>query len=247
MKFTLTDTKYLRDCITIIADLVAEAKLKFLDDRIEIVAMDPANVAMVIYKLFSSTFTSYEFTEENEVGINLGNLKQILKRAGSSDSLDIEITDGKMNIKIIGSSVRTFSIPLLDLDERQQRVPELKFPVTVTTSTDIVANAVDDADIVGESIALIADSDKLTIASEGDLSKVKIDIKSDDYTTIKSDLDGVVKAKYSIEYLKKMVQGSKVSGKVSLQFNTDYPLKLEFIEVDKVYLGFILAPRVEND
>ena len=247
MRFTLSDTKYFRDCVTIIADLVSEARLKFTDDRIELVAMDPANVAMVIYKLFASTFTSYDFKEDVEIGINLSNLKQILRRVGGSDSLDIEIVDNKMNIKILGTSTRTFSIPLLDMEERQQKVPELKFPVTIKTSTDIVSNAIDDADIVGESVAFIADSEKLTIASEGEISRVKIEVKKDENTEIVSELDNLVKAKYSIEYLKKMVMGSKISGRVLLSFNTDYPLKLEFIEIDKVYLGFILAPRVEND
>jgi hypothetical protein len=33
----------------------------------------------------------------------------------------------------------------------------------------------------------------------------------------------------------------------SVQFNKDYPLKLDFKEVDKVSLSFILAPRVDND
>ena len=59
--------------------------------------------------------------------------------------------------------------------------------------------------------------------------------------------DDKVKAKYSIEYLKKMINGSKLSEEVLVQFNTDYPLKLEYKSVDKVMLSFILAPRVEND
>lgn len=247
MRFSLSETKYFKDSITIVADLVTEARFKFTENVMELVAMDPANVAMVIYKVFESAFTVYEFTEETEVGVNLTNLKQILRRVGASDSLDVEIADNKMNIKILGKSTRTFSIPIIDMEERHQKIPELKFPVKVTTSTSILNDAIDDVDIVGESVAFMADAEKLTVAAEGDLSRVKIEIKKDEATDITSELDAPVKAKYSIEYLKRMVQGSKISDKVSLYFNTDYPLKLEFLEVDKVYLGFILAPRVEND
>lgn len=247
MRFSLSETKYFKDSITIVADLVTEARFKFTENVMELVAMDPANVAMVIYKVFASAFTVYEFTEETEVGVNLTNLKQILRRVGASDSLDVEIADNKMNIKILGKSTRTFSIPIIDMEERHQKIPELKFPVKVTTSTSILNDAIDDVDIVGESVAFMADAEKLTVAAEGDLSRVKIEIKKDEATDITSELDAPVKAKYSIEYLKRMVQGSKISDKVSLYFNTDYPLKLEFLEVDKVYLGFILAPRVEND
>lgn len=247
MRFSLSESKYFKDCIMIIADLVSEARFKFSEDMLEMIAMDPANVAMVIYKLFSSSFTEYDFKEDLEIGINLGNLKQVLRRVGNNDSLEVDISDNKFNIKIVGNSTRTFSLPLLDIEERQQKIPELKFPIKVTTSTGMLADAIDDADIVGESVAFLADSDKVTVAAEGDLSRVKVEIKKDENTEIKSETENPVKAKYSIEYLKKMVQGSKISGRVSMYFNTDYPLKIEFLEVDKVYLGFILAPRVENE
>ena len=86
---------------------------------------------------------------------------------------------------------------------------------------------------------------EFTIHAAGDLSQAKIEIKEGE--NIKIEASGKVKSKYSIEYLKKMITASKLSGEVSLQFNKDYPLKLEYKSVDKIFLSFILAPRVEND
>ena len=83
--------------------------------------------------------------------------------------------------------------------------------------------------------------------AEGDLSKAFIEIKADDVTAIKTESDEKFKSKYSLEYLKKMIAGSKIADDVSIYFNKDYPLKLEYKTVDKVMLSFILAPRVEND
>lgn len=54
-----------------------------------------------------------------------------------------------------------------------------------------------------------------------------------------------VVARYSIEYLSKMLKASKLTEKVKLEFNKDYPIHLEFAIRDKVKLGFILAPRIE--
>ena len=51
----------------------------------------------------------------------------------------------------------------------------------------------------------------------------------------------------SIEYLKKMVGGAKLSEIITLQFNKDYPLRIGFAEQGKFELNFILAPRVENE
>ena len=43
-----------------------------------------------------------------------------------------------------------------------------------------------------------------------------------------------------------MVNGSKISERVTLLMDKDYPMRLDFKEVDKVQLSFILAPRVED-
>ena len=81
MKLTLAEPKYFKDSIAIISELVSEARFKITKNAIELVAMDPANVAMVIFKLFSSTFTEYDVKEDLDIAINLSNLKQILRRA----------------------------------------------------------------------------------------------------------------------------------------------------------------------
>ncbi|MBW2978813.1 proliferating cell nuclear antigen (pcna) [Candidatus Woesearchaeota archaeon] len=214
----------------------------------ELVAMDPANVAMVIFKLLSSCFSEYQVDKDTEIAINLANLKQILRRAKASDILTLEVTeDNKLKVQLKSGSVRTFSIPIIDIEEKEQRIPNLSFPVSITSRSHVLNDAIDDADIVAEAVTLSAEPDKLSISAEGDLSKAHIEVNSDDTTSISSDTKAKIKAKYSIEYLKKMMNGSKLSDFVSIYFNQDYPLKLEYKVVDKLLLSFILAPRVDND
>src|SRR3989338_2676779 len=132
MRLTLAEPSYLKESISIISDLVNEARFKITPDAIELVAMDPANVAMVIFKLLSSAFTEYDVKDEQEVAINLGNLKQILRRAGANDMLTLELEENKLKIQLKGQSVRTFSLPLIEIEEKEQKVPDLKFPATIT-------------------------------------------------------------------------------------------------------------------
>lgn len=248
MKLTLAEPKYLKEPVAIISELVNEACFKINKDAIELVAMDPANVAMVIFKLLSSSFTEYKVDEEQEIAINLGNLKQILRRAKPEDMLSLEIDEeNKLKIQLKSSTTRTFSLPIIELDEKEQKVPELNFEVNVSTPSAVLNDAVEDADIVAESVTLEAEEAKLNILAEGDLSKAKVEIPSTDDTKIEVSGSGGIKSKYSIEYLKKMMQGSKLADNVSVHFSKDYPLKLQYTAVDKVMLAFILAPRVENE
>ncbi|MFC1727852.1 proliferating cell nuclear antigen (pcna) [Nanoarchaeota archaeon] len=247
MKLTLAEPKYFKDSIAIISELVNEGTFKINKDAIELVAMDPANVAMVVFKLLSSCFSEYQVESETELAINLGNLKQILRRVKPNDILSLELADSRLKITLKSDTVRTFSLPIINIEEKEQKVPELSFPVSIKTTTDILNEVIEDVGIVAESVTLNADPSKLVVSAEGDLSKADIVIKPDDQTRIDCQSDEVIRAKYSVEYLKKMVAGGKLADEVSISFNKDYPLKIEFKEVDKVMLDFILAPRVENE
>ncbi len=248
MKLVLAEPRYFKDSISIISELVSEVKMKVTKDGVEVVAMDPANVAMVVFKLLSTCFTQYQVLETEELAINLNNLKQILRRANSDDILTLETTDdNKLKIQLKGATTRSFSIPTLEVEDREQKVPELAFPIRVDMDAEMLTNSIEDVSVVAESVTFLGEKGQLSVKAEGDLSKAFIEIKPDEATVIKTDSADKFKAKYSLEYLKKMIQGAKLSERVSLQFNSDYPLKLEYKIVDRLLLSFILAPRVDND
>ncbi|HIH13418.1 MAG: hypothetical protein QT02_C0004G0015 [archaeon GW2011_AR9] len=247
MKLVLAEPRFFKESIGIISELVSEAKFKATSQGLELVAMDPANVAMVIFKLFSSCFTQYDVKDTEEIAINLNNLKQILRRANSDDMLTLETEDNRLKVQLKGSTTRSFSVPTLELEDKEQRVPELNFPLSVETSSSILSSSIEDVSVVAESVTFLGEKSLLLVKAEGDLSKALIEIKPDDVTIIKTTSTDKFKAKYSLEYLKKMIAGGKLADTVSLHFNTDYPLKIEYKLTDVLLLSFILAPRVDND
>ncbi len=247
MKLTLAEPKYLKESISIISELVNEARFKITKNAIELVAMDPANVAMVIFKLLSTVFVEYDVQENTEISINLSNLKQVLRRVKPNDMLSLELIDNKLKIILEGTSKRTFSLPLIELDEKEQRVPELNFPVVINAPATVLNDAIEDVDIIGESVSFMIESGKFVVFAESDLSEANIAIPESEEVQIINDAGDKVKAKYSIEYLKKMISAGKLVPNVKINFNRDYPLRLDYKAVDKMMLSFILAPRVEND
>lgn len=247
MKLTLSEAKYFKDSIAIISELVNEATFKIKPEGIEMIAMDPANVAMVNFKLLSSCFSEYKLDKPVNMSINLNNLKQILRRAKPNDVLTLELGEGKLDIILKSDTTRKFSLPLIDIEEKEKKRPELKFPISIRTTASILNDAIEDVGIVSESVSFGANASKMMISAEGDLSKALIEILPDDKTRIDAEGKDEVKAKYSVEYLKKMIAGSKIADDVTIQFDKNYPLQIEFKAIDKVLLNFILAPRVDND
>lgn len=248
MKVVLAEPRYFKESIAIISELVSEAKFKVNKNGMELVAMDAANVAMVIFKMLSTCFTAYEVKEEEEWAINLNNLKQILRRIKGDDMLTLETTDdNRLKIIMKSNTVRSFTLPTLEIESKEQKVPELSFPISVEMDSSLLSDSVDDVSVVAESVTLLGEKGQLSVKAEGDLSKAFIEIKPDESVIIKTDIDDKFKGKYSLEYLKKMIAGGKLADRVTLRFNTDYPLKIEYKIIDRLALSFILAPRVDND
>lgn len=247
MKLVLAETKQFIDSISIISELVNEVRFRISKDKIELIAMDPANVAMVSFKLLSSSFIEYEVESETQICLNLDSLKQILRRIKPADIMILESDKNKLKIQIKNETIRTFHLSLIDMEEKEQRIPDLKFPLRIQLPTMVFDEAIEDMSIVAESVALTASSQKLVIESEGNTNAARSEIPNASETEIKIAGTEEIKSKYSIEYLKKMIKASKLADFMTIQFSKDYPLKLDYLVKDKLELSFILAPRVSTD
>ncbi|MBS3159688.1 proliferating cell nuclear antigen (pcna) [Candidatus Woesearchaeota archaeon] len=249
MKLTLIEPKYLKESIGIISELVNDVNIKINKTGIELVAIDPANVSMVIFRLLSSAFVTYELDSDKIIGINLEHFKQILKRVKQTDIMTLELDENKnkLNILLQGDTKRSFTLSLIDIDNSEQKIPNLDFTVKVETNSNLFNEAIEDIDVIAESLSLSVDNNVFLIKGEGNLSHGLIELRPENETEIINNKGENIKAKYSIEYLKKIIKGGRLSNKVSLQFAQDYPLKIEYKVIDKMNMTFILAPRVAND
>ena len=244
MKLTLAEPRFFKEPIIIISDLVNEVVFRIDKDKLELIAMDPANVAMIVYKLLGSVFVEYDMDEPVEIAINLDNLKQVLRRAKPADSLTLELLENKLKITLKSSSTRIFTLSLISMHEERQKIPELDFKCIVEMNSNLFDEAIEDMDVVSDSVAFEVKDDMFNIQAAGNISTAKVSFKSDDFIKINSKEN--VRSRYSVEYLKKIIKGSKLSDKLTLSLSNDYPLKVEYKIVDKLLLGFILAPRGED-
>lgn len=240
MIIKLDNPKRLIDAISIVSELVTEVKLKFLDEGLSLVAVDPANVAMVIFKMPKETFSQYE-SNKDVLGINLDDFKRILKRASSASSINLETEDNQLKISILDKSKRTFVLSLIESNSEEKNEPVLDFACTVEMDSSDLTQTIEDCFVVADSCALISKENQFVIEANGNINSAKNEFSSDVLS-----VSGIGRAKYSLEYLMKFIKASKISDKVKLNFSENYPLKLEFIG-DQLGMAFILAPRVEND
>ncbi|MEM4330467.1 MAG: proliferating cell nuclear antigen (pcna) [Candidatus Pacearchaeota archaeon] len=240
MKITLSNPKQFIDTIYAISEIVNEVRIKFEEEGISLIALDPANVAMVIFKMPKESFLSYE-VEKETIALNLEDLKKILKRAYSSSSLTFITEDNILKVSLSDKTNRVFTVTLIDLETEERKEPNLEFNCEVDASSEEFSQAIEDCSVVADSCRFVSNGEKFTIEAQGSLSSVKVEF-SKDSTTVK----GNAKAKYSVDYLMRFIKASKIADKVKIRFSDDYPLKLDFAG-EKLGLSFILAQRVDND
>ena len=234
--------------MNIISELVTEVTIHVDRDKIEIVAVDPANVAMVDFRLLSSAFIEYSVPKPEELAVNLEHLKQVLRRAKPTDTVTIALDEKKNRLQVLlkGDGNKTFNIPLISIEETEQKIPQLQFGTKVTLSSAKFDEAIEDMSIISESLSLHSFPDKFVIRSESNLKDAMVELPAREDTVI-SLVGDALSAKYSLEYLRKISKASKLSDDVTLEFGVDYPLRAEYKLMDKLRLSFILAPRVSSD
>ena len=113
-------------------------------------------------------------------------------------------------------------------------------------STSLFDEAVEDMGVVADSVTFTADPENFSVQANGNLSNAVVQF-SNDKSDIKLDSNNIIKSKYSLEYLRKIIKGSSLSDNVVISFGNDYPLRADYKVIDKLSLSFILAPRVAND
>lgn len=240
MLLKLENPTLLARIIEIISELVAEVRIKVDENGMSIVARDPSNFSMVSFKLPKNSFSQFE-TDKEVLGINLENLKRILKRCGPRSSLVLERKENLLHIHISDRIKRTFKLSLIDVESEDREMPTLEFSSRVEINSIDLIDSIEDCAVVSDSCAFAVRDGKFIVEAKG------LDSASSEFSAeeVKMTAENC-KAKYSIGYLQKFIKGAKLCDKTVLNFAEEHPLKIE-LRTENMELDFLLAPRVETE
>jgi len=226
--------------IEIISELVTEVRVKIDGNGLNITAMDPANVSMVHFVLPKSSFSQFE-TGPEVLGVNLDNLKRILKRCSSGSSLIMEKEENMLNIQIQDKIKRNFSLALIEIESEEKQLPNLEFSSFVELDSSDLVDSVEDCIVVADACSFVVKDGKFIVEAKG-LNSARSEFSGDEARISAENC----KSKYSLEYLQKFAKAAKLAEKTILRFAEDHPLRMD-IKNGFLELSFLLAPRVETE
>lgn len=241
MKLKLEDPTVFSKSIDLISELVMEVRIKVSEFGLSIVAIDPANVSMVSLKVPKSAFSEFE-TGEEELGVNLENLKKILRRCGKTGSLILEKNENNLEIKIVDKIKRTFKLNLIEIEAEDKDFPtHLEFSSKVEIDSADLIDAIEDCVIVGDACSFIVEDETFAVEAK-ETNSTRSEFSSE---IVKIEAENC-HSRYSLEYLQKFLKAGKNFNKTYLNFANDHPLRMDF-KSEHLSLSFLLAPRIETD
>jgi proliferating cell nuclear antigen len=238
MRIKIENSAPLSKAVDLISELVTEVKIKLNDYGLSITAIDPANVAMVNLRIPKKAFSEFDSVGET-LGVNLDNLKRILKR--SSGALTLERKENLLYIQMDDRIKRNFILSLIEIESEDKEIPNLEFSSRVELRSEDLIDSVEDCGVVADACSFIIKEDKFVIEAKG-LNSTRTEFSGDE-ATINAE---PCKARYSLEYLQKFIKASKLTEKTTLNFADDHPLRMD-VKTDSMEISFILAPRVETE
>jgi len=240
MRIKLENPSSLSKAVEIISELVTEVRIKIGEFGLSITAIDPANVTMVSFKMPRSVFSEFESGKEM-LGVNLENLKRILRRCGPGSALIMEKKENQLNLQIQDKVKRDFNLSLIDIESEDKDMPSLEFSSQVELISSDLVSVVEDCAVVDDACSFIIKDGKFIIEAKN-INSARIEFSADEASI---DAENC-KARYSLEYLQKFMKAAKLCEKTLIRFANDHPMKMDF-RTKELELSFILAPRVETE
>lgn len=224
--------------------VLGDVSFCFSPKEMQLVQMDSAHVMMVILKLQKSFFQEYEVDKEVKIAVNINNLTKVLKRAKTNDTVTIVHSGEMLVIVLEGTHRRKFKLPTIDIDQKKDKEPNLTPGAKFTMTSKLFSQIIADGDLVANSMSIGAKKDKLYVNAVGDISRFESEIgpKNYQYTLFESDS----LSKFSMEYLKKISEASKIQDTVLIEIGNEYPIKVTYTDNEQYELSFVLAPRVDE-
>ncbi len=235
--------KDLKEITNLLLTLVSEAKFEMSSEGMSVKAVDPAHVAMIVLDVSRDAFMEYE-AEDEELGVDLDKVKDILKLASSGDLVEIS-KDGNRLTFLIGNLTR--SMPLIDTSALSvPKVPNLVLPAKVVVPLSEFAHGIKAAESISDNITLRITPTEFEMFTQGDEDSARLSIPRDMLKELSC--EEPVKSMYPVDYLLKLVKAMESADYLTIYLGTDYPIKIEFdVATGKGKGYYLLAPRIEGE
>lgn len=246
-KITLDDARFWKNCIDSVSSLITEGVFEISPEGIKLRAMDPSQIAMVVFNVGKEAFVEYAADGVSNIGLNLEDLSKILARTRGKEKLVMELDENnKFVIEFISDTKRKFRIPILDIDSNaplESKVEKIEFDVSMGFSAANLKEILKDVSLISTNLAFNAADNVVVVEAHGDSGDIKEELKKENLNTFT--IKQPAKSVFSLKYLIDITNPCPSESIVNISMKTNAPMKLEYA-INEAKLVYYLAPRIES-
>jgi proliferating cell nuclear antigen len=247
MKLVIQDAPTLKAAIDSIVCLVEEGQFEVKADGLHLKAMDPSQISMVSFTMPKAAFLEYNVSEEIKIGLDISQLANVLSRGKKGEKAELTIEEGRLVVKFYGEKhKRTFKVPLIESGDRVQKEPKIEFKNSAKIKADAIKETLKDAKLISSHVRLQLTPEQFIVDVRGENGDVKAEFDKGGADVVELIANTPAKATFPLQYLEDMVKATSASSVVTVNLETDRPLRLEY-DIEGAHVVYYLAPRIETD
>ncbi len=235
------EAKYMKTIIDVLGKLVDEVAFKITPEGVFVKAIDAARVALIDIFLPPTAFLEYEVPEEIVAGLSTANLSKLLKKVKRGDKFVMDVDEENVRIIIESMMKRTYRFRNLDVPIPEIPEAQLEFNVEAQLLVDVIRHAIKDAEAVGDLLEIEAPNEETLFLRGRGASITETKLVKGSAALIDLVVKEPSKSLYNLEYLKYIVNLTKIAELAILKFSSDMPLELEF-SLGEGRVKYLLAP-----
>jgi len=230
--------------VSIISD---DACFKIDSKGMSLRAMDPARVAMVDFKLYSSAAEEWVADGELKMDVSLSELLRAVGRIGG-EPITLTYDPEKKIIQItLANASRERRVYVKALSEVEGEGVEVgeDFAAGAMVEAKTLHDAIEDCRIInGQRLRLSIAPDSITLSAEGEMGRARITLPKAGAAIYSINADREYSALYPTAYLSRIVKaGMAASNTASIGLSENGPLKVGFDFISG-RLDYYLAPQI---
>jgi proliferating cell nuclear antigen len=235
----------LRELVEVVSTLVTETKLQITKEGIEVKAVDPSHVAMLVLSLKKASFEEFS-GEPTEIGVDVEKFKDVLKLSKPGDILELNYDSAKKRLVVSVGKI-TRSMGVVDPGGiTDPKVPNVNPPGKVVLKIDELRQGIRGSESISDHVTIALEPDYFIMHSEGESDRLDLRIPRSELAEL--DVKDAVRSMYPLDFFSSMVKSISSAEEVTMYVGNEYPLKLQFTMAQGHGDGrFLLAPRVEED
>ena len=259
MKIVIADGLKSEQFVTIFKNIqnkINTVNLIFRETGLYVQGMDPSQIGLFELLLVKSWFEDYDITTTNTLGISCELFSKMLNCLEKSHHIEMIFAEAgdTMEVKLLsqekGEVKKCFTLPLMDIDSEIMGIPSTEYTADLQIRSILFEKIIEQLLVFAETVSIRCTEENISLKTTKESAllegEMEVNINFEDMTEYIIEEEADLTLRFSLKYMKWIVQFAKLSQDTHIHFKLDIPMKLTYKLGEGSFIQFYLAPQFDE-